>query len=98
MTLLSRPVLIYLNLAAILLSLFLVAHFGGTLVIWAVILLLAQMLYLAQSIFLAESKPRALKSLLWAPFYLFWLLLVQFSSLLASRPVWQKTSREDVEL
>ncbi len=93
--LLSRPFLIYLNLLGLLLALAILSVKGYALLLWGLILLLAQILYLSFSIFLAQDKARAWWTLGLAPFYLFWLLLVQLSSLAGSR-AWQKTAREDV--
>jgi cellulose synthase/poly-beta-1,6-N-acetylglucosamine synthase-like glycosyltransferase len=93
--LLSRPLLIYLNLLGIFLTLLALPTKGYALLLWGLILLMAQTLYLSSSIFLSQEKGRALKTLILAPFYLFWLLLVQLSSLKGSR-TWQKTARENV--
>lgn len=96
LTLLSRPVLIYVNLVGILLILILPAGLRSDLLWWGLSLLLVQILYLSLSVLLAENRVRALKTLVVAPFYLLWLLAVQLLSLGGARKqVWQKTTREN---
>jgi len=96
--LLSRPLLIYLNLLGIFLALAIFSSKGQTLFWWGIVLLLAQTLYLGSSVFLASDKIKALRSLLLAPFYLLWLLLVQLTSLKGGeKPGWEKTARENAK-
>lgn len=96
--LLSRPLLLYLNLLGIFLALAIFSSQEQTLFWWGIVLLIAQVLYLGSSIFLASDKIKALRSLLLAPFYLLWLLLVQLTSLKGGRkPGWEKTARENAK-
>src|SRR5574341_1816708 len=94
--LLSRPLLIYLNLLGLSLALALSPSREFTLFWWGIILLLAQVFYLASSVFLASDKIRALKSLFLALFYLLGFLLVQQASLKGrGKSGRKKTAREN---
>lgn len=93
--LLSRPLLIYIAIIALVLSLF--AGPGLTLIfaIWALILIALVVAYLLAGIIFINNKKAAFKSLAQVPRYGIWLLIVQLKALFnLGKLGWTRTERK----
>ncbi|UCD94841.1 MAG: glycosyltransferase [Candidatus Zixiibacteriota bacterium] len=93
---LSRPVLIYVGIVAVLLSILASSGLRIYFALWGTALVAILVLYLLSGVFLVKDKKSAFKGVLHAPYYGFWLLTVQLRALFRpGRVRWTRTERKD---
>lgn len=93
--LLSRPLLIYMALIALVLSLFAGSSLTFIFALWAVSLMALLVIYLLAGIIFINDKKAALKSLAQIPRYGIWFLAIQLKALFSPGSLgWTRTERK----